>query len=98
VEAAIRADVGAAANPQVAFARDSTHLLIQLQADPFAELPDSAFTRLARQVAALALHEYQHAAVLDSVTVSAGETIAPNGAFRAFRVIRSHTFAITQPR
>ena len=45
VAVALRDTLGKAADPQVAFERDSTHLLVQLSAAAFPTVPDSALTR-----------------------------------------------------
>ena len=89
-EAAVRSDVGEAAKTNVGFMHDSTHLLVQLQGAEMASVSDSAFPTRAQHIAQIALRSYPGSAHVDSVTVSVGEVLAPN---MAFRVLRSRTFS-----
>jgi hypothetical protein len=69
----------------VAFRRDSTHLLVQLDSAALGSLSDSAFAAKAREVAALALATYPRSHAVDSVTVSVGEMVVPRRMFRITR-------------
>ena len=89
-QAVVLAEVGAAAKPQVAFMRDSTHLLVQLQGGDVAQAQDSAFAQRANRLARLALEAYGRGAGVESVTVSVGDMVAPG---MAFRVLQSRTYA-----
>ena len=91
----LRAETGDAAAPKVSFQRDSTHLSIHLQAAAFAGMPDSVFESKARGWAKLALRTYERGAMLDSITVSAGDDVAPNV---LFRVVRSYSYAVASLR
>ena len=66
---ALRESLGKAANPQVAFERDSTHLLVQLSTVAFPTIPESALTEQARNIGSFAFRHYEKANQLDSVTV-----------------------------
>ncbi len=74
----------------VGFARDSTHLFIQVQGAYFGTLPDSQFSDRAQEVARFAFRQYPSRASLDSVTVSAGQGLTSRPLV-VFRVGRSVT-------
>jgi hypothetical protein len=65
----LRERLGKAADPQVAFKRDSTHLLVQLDTVAFPTVSESLLTDQARRIAGFALRHYERANQLDSVTV-----------------------------
>ena len=69
VTSALRDSLGTAADPQVAFQKDSTHLLVQLATVAFPTIPEAALTYQARNIAAFAVRHYENANQLDSVTV-----------------------------
>src|SRR3954470_9549144 len=66
---ALRDSLGTDADPQVAFQRDSTHLLVQLATVAFPTMPEAALTGQAQSIAAFAVRHYENANQLDSVTV-----------------------------
>jgi len=78
VTSALRDSLGTAADPQVAFQKDSTHLLVQLATVAFPTIPEAALTDQARNIAAFAVRHYENANQLDSVTVLYREA-APHG-------------------
>lgn len=82
VAAALRDTLGTAADPQVAFRRAPTHLLIHLDSTVFAGLPDSAFASQARKIAYFALRQYDRRAEVDSVTVLEREVLAAGQVMR----------------
>lgn len=61
--------LGAAADPQIAFQRDSGHLLVQLSTRAFPTMSEDAVTSHADRVARIALREYSGRDGLDSITV-----------------------------
>src|SRR3954462_639691 len=69
VASVLRDTLGTAADPQVAFQRDSTHLLVQLATVAFPTIPEAALSDQARNIAAFAVRHYENANQLDSVTV-----------------------------
>jgi hypothetical protein len=71
VAAIVSNELGDALNPRVAFARDSTHLLVHIDTTTVASLSDSAFDVVARRIASVAVREYSRIDALDSITVSA---------------------------
>ena len=71
VASVVSSELGEALNPRVAFMRDSTHLLVHIDATTVASLSDSAFEVVARNIASLAVREYSRVEALDSITVSA---------------------------
>lgn len=74
----------------VGFARDSTHLLVQVQGAYFGSLPDSQFNDRARDIVRFAFRRYPAREALDSVTVAVGQVLS-SGALGVFRVGRSIT-------
>jgi O-acetyl-ADP-ribose deacetylase (regulator of RNase III) len=66
-----------AADPEVAFRKDSTHLLVELATVAFPTVSDSLLTYQARDVAQFALRHYERANELDSVTVLYREESRP---------------------
>ena len=68
VASALRDSLGKAANPQVAFQKDSTHLLVQLATVAFPTVSESVLTAQATRIASFALRHYEKADQLDSVT------------------------------
>jgi hypothetical protein len=69
VTSALRDSLGKAADPQVAFQKDSTHLLVQLATVAFPTMSEAALTDEARNIGAFAVRHYENANQLDSVTV-----------------------------
>jgi hypothetical protein len=65
----LRDSLGEAADPQVAYQSDSTHLLVELATTAFPTVPDSILTGQARGIGGFALRHYERANQLDSVTV-----------------------------
>ena len=65
----LRDSLGKAADPQVAFQRDSAHLLVELATVAFPTVPDSVLTGNARGVGRFALRHYERPNQVDSVTV-----------------------------
>jgi len=74
--AALKDRVGEAADPDVGFMRDSTHLLVNLATVAFRTVPDSALTVQARDIGAFALRHYERADEVDSVTVLYREKVS----------------------
>jgi len=65
----LRDSLGEAADPHVAYQRDSTHLLVELATAAFPTVADSILTGQARAIGGLALRHYEKVNQLDSVTV-----------------------------
>lgn len=62
-------EAGEAADPQIAFRQDSTHLLVQFLTVAFPTVSDGELTSQATRIAKTALSNYDRADQLDSVTV-----------------------------
>ena len=77
VASALRERLGEAADPQVAFQRDSAHLLVRLATVAFPTVSDSLLTVQARSIASFALGHYEKANQLDSVSVLYHEAVRP---------------------
>jgi hypothetical protein len=77
VASALRDSLGKAADPAVAFQKDSTHLLVELAAAAFPTMPESALTDQARNIGVFAVRHYENASRLDSVTVVYREAARP---------------------
>src|SRR3979409_2112254 len=73
---ALNTRVGEAADPDVGFMRDSTHLLVNLATVAFRTVPDSVLTVQAKGVGAFALRHYERANEVDSVTVVYREKVS----------------------
>ena len=73
---ALKDRVGEAADPDVGFMRDSTHLLVNLATVAFRTVPDSVLTVQARDIGAFALRHYERANEVDSVTVLYREKVS----------------------
>lgn len=69
VARALAESLGEAADPEIAFRRDSSHLLIQLATIAFPTVLEDELTRRARGIANTALSTYDKADQLDSITV-----------------------------
>lgn len=69
VARALTETLGEAADPQIAFQRDSSHLLVQLLTVAFPTVSEEALTTQAKNIASSALRHYDKAGQLDSVTV-----------------------------
>jgi hypothetical protein len=65
----LRDSLGEAADPHVAYQRDSTHLLVELATAAFPTVSDSILTGQARGIGGFALRHYERASELDTVTV-----------------------------
>src|SRR5450759_1044582 len=74
---ALRDSLGKAADPQVAFQRDSTHLLVELATVAFPTVPEPVLTGQARDIGGFALRHYERANQVDSVTVLYREAVRP---------------------
>jgi hypothetical protein len=79
VVSALRDSLGKATDPQVAFQKDSTHLLVQLATVAFPTMSEAALTDQARNIGAFAVRHYENANQLDSVTVLYREAAPPPG-------------------
>jgi hypothetical protein len=66
-----------AADPHVAFVRDSTHLQIELANAAFPAVPDSVRTNQASDIGRFALRHYERANELDSITVMYRDSVRP---------------------
>lgn len=77
VASALSERLGEAADPQVGFHRDSTHLAVRLSTVAFPTVPDSVLTEQAMSIASFALRHYDKADGLDSVSVSYREAVRP---------------------
>jgi hypothetical protein len=77
VASALRDSLGKAADPEVAFQRDSTHLLVELATAAFPTMPEAVLTSHARSIGVFALRHYENANQLDSVTVLYREAAGP---------------------
>lgn len=69
VARALAESVGEAADPRIAFRRDSSHLLVQLATVAFPTVSEDELTRRARGIATTAMRNYDNAEQLDSITV-----------------------------
>lgn len=69
VESALRDTYGDASDPNVAFQRDSTHLLVQVATAAFPTVSETHLTEDAKGIGSFALRHYDRAAEVDSVTV-----------------------------
>ena len=65
----LRDSLGEAADPHVAYQRDSTHLLVELATAAFPTVSDSILTGQAHGIGRFALRHYESGNQLDSVTV-----------------------------
>lgn len=77
VASTLRERLEEAADPQVAFQRDSTHLLVRLATVAFPTVPDSVLTERSRSIGSFALRHYEKANQLDSVSVLYHEAVRP---------------------
>lgn len=73
---ALKDRLGDAANPDVGFIRDSTHLLVNLATVAFRSVPESALTVQARDIGRFALQHYERANDVDTVTVLYREKVS----------------------
>lgn len=69
VDRSLRERLGELADPQVAFMRDSTHLLIQLATVAFRTVTDDELTDRAKNISSFTYARYDRANEVDSVTV-----------------------------
>ena len=79
VASLLREQLGDAADPQIGFMRDSTHLLVDLSTAAFPVLVDSMLTKRARGFAVTALKNYEMSKSLDSITVTYNERLGHKG-------------------
>ncbi len=85
MEEAIRAQLGAEAQPQVGYlSPDSTQLLADFEAAVLPDTTQATFDTTARRIAAAVAERYPHSSRLASVVVSSGET-QTRGVFRVLR-------------
>jgi hypothetical protein len=80
--------LGTAADPAVAFQKDSTHLMVELATVAFPTVTDSVLTSQARGIGRFALRHYEPANELDSVTVLYREEVRPG----AWHIRHTRTF------
>ena len=73
----LKDSLGEAANPDVGFMKDSTHLLVNLATVAFRTVPESVLTVQARDIGRFALRHYERATEVDSVTVLYREAVSP---------------------
>lgn len=66
---ALRASLGEDADPQVAFQKDSTHLLVELATVAFPTVSEDHLSDEAKHIGGFAFKHYERANELDSVTV-----------------------------
>jgi hypothetical protein len=90
----LRDSVGAAADPQVAFAKDSTHLLVQLATVAFPTVSESELTDEAKSIGGFAFKHYERANELDSVTVLYREKVRSG----VWWIRHERTFAVEELR
>ena len=93
VEQAIRSRIGAAAQPRVGYIHSSVSLLIDFEAAALPDTTEATFGLTARAAALTATTHYE-GAPLDSIVVSAGNTLGPG----VFRVLRQRTFRAAELR
>lgn len=91
VLARLREAYGQDAIIRVAYSRDSSNLLVHLDAPAFSGMSDSLFDSTARVMARLALQYYTRATQLDSITIAAIESPLA-------RLRRNRHFAIPELR
>jgi hypothetical protein len=89
----LRDSIRQAADPQVAFLDNHNHLLVHMDAKPFAGVSDSAFSVEARRIGQLAMRNYRGSQRIDSVTVETRVMAVPN---QAMRVIKSRIFSAAE--
>jgi len=87
--AVLRDSLGAATNPEVAFRKDSTHLLVQFDTVAFPDLSDSAYAKRAEEIGRFVERHYESGGSIDSVTVMAHQLLSPG----AWKIRQERTFA-----
>ena len=92
----LRDSLGEAADPQVAYQRDSTHLLVELATAAFPTVSDSILTGQARAIGVFALRHYEGTSQLDSVTILYREA-APHPGIWYIRHTRTFPVGSLQP-
>ena len=90
----LRASLGDAADPQVAFEKDSTHLLVQLATVAFPTVSESQLSDEAKHIGRLAFQHYERVNELDSVTVLYREAVRSG----VWRIRHERTFAVEELR
>jgi hypothetical protein len=93
VASALRDTLGKTADPQVAFVRDSTHLLVQLSGDALPTASDSV-TEETRRIGNFALRHYERANELDSVTILYHRPVRPG----VWRILQTRAFPVESLR
>jgi hypothetical protein len=94
---ALRDSLGKAADPHVAYQRDSRHLQVELATAAFPTMAEPALTGQARAIGSFALRHYERANELDSVTVLYREA-APNPGIWYIRHTRTFPVASLRPQ
>ncbi len=84
----VKASFGQELVRTVAYKGDSTHLLIQLDSAAFGEMSDTAILAKARAIGRFAAIHHPAIDVVDSITVSVGQTVVKNGLFRVTASVR----------
>jgi hypothetical protein len=90
----LRDSIGAEADPQVAFQRDSTHLLVELATVAFPTISESELSDEAKSIGGFAFKHYERANELDSVTVLYREKIRSG----EWWIRHERTFAVEELR
>jgi len=90
----LRDSLGAAADPQVAFAKDPTHLLVQLATVAFPTVSESELSDEAKSIGGFAFKHYERANELDSVTVLYREKVRSG----VWWIRHERTFAVGELR
>ena len=90
----LRDSLGAAADPQVAFQRDSTHLLVQLATVAFPTVSEAELSDEAKHIGGFAFQHYERANELDSVTVLYHEKVRSG----VYWIRHERTFPVEQLR
>lgn len=92
--AVLRDSVGAPADPQVAFQKDSTHLLVELATVAFPTVSESELSDEAKSIGGFAFKHYERANELDSVTVLYREKVRSG----VWWIRHERTFAVEELR
>jgi hypothetical protein len=90
----LRDSLGAAADPQVAFEKDSTHLLVELATVAFRTVSESELSDEAKHIGGFAFKHYERANELDSVTVLYREKVRSG----VWWIRHDRTFAVEELR
>jgi hypothetical protein len=90
----LRASLGEAADPHVAFGRDSTHLVVELATVAFPTVSESELSDEAKSIGGFAFKHYERANELDSVTVLYREKVRSG----VWWIRHERTFAVGELR